>query len=83
MSALTVSGAAAVIDSIGRRCPLPIVDLARAISSTEVGQVLAVVADDPAARHDVPAWCAMRQQEYVGETAASDGTAAYLVRRLS
>ena len=35
------------------------------------------------ARHDVPAWCAMRQQGYVGETAASDGTPAYLVRRLS
>jgi tRNA 2-thiouridine synthesizing protein A len=49
----------------------------------QVGQVVAVVADDAAARVDVPAWCRMRSQEYVGEQAADDGTPAYLVRRVS
>jgi tRNA 2-thiouridine synthesizing protein A len=44
--------------------------------------VLAVVAHDPAARVDVPAWCRMRQQEYVGEDTADDGAPRYLVRRL-
>ncbi len=43
---------------------------------------MAVVADDPAARYDVPAWCRMRQQEYLGEERADDGTPRYLVRRL-
>jgi TusA-related sulfurtransferase len=41
-----------------------------------------VVATDVAARHDVPAWCRMRQQEYVGEDLAADGVARYWVRRL-
>ncbi len=45
--------------------------------------MLAVVADDAAARHDVPAWCRMRAQEYAGEDTAEDGVPRYLVRRLS
>ncbi len=64
-------------------CPLPVIELARRIGEVEVGQVVAVVADDAAARVDVPAWCRMRGQEYVGEQAADDGTPAYLVRRVS
>ena len=31
---------------------------------------------------DVPAWCRMRGQEYVGEEAADDGVPRYVVRRL-
>ena len=64
-------------------CPLPIIELAKHIGDVAVGQVIGVVATDPAARHDVPAWCRMRQQEYVGEDTAHDGVPRYLVRRLS
>jgi TusA-related sulfurtransferase len=71
------------LDCRDQVCPLPVIELARRIGEVEVGQVVAVVADDSAARVDVPAWCRMRGQEYVGEQAADDGTPAYLVRRLS
>jgi tRNA 2-thiouridine synthesizing protein A len=64
-------------------CPQPVIELSRRIGEVEVGQVVAVVADDAAARVDVPAWCRMRGQEYVGERATDDGTPAYLVRRVS
>jgi len=64
-------------------CPQPVIELARRIGEVEIGQVVAVVADDAAARVDVPAWCRMRGQEYVGEQTADDGLPAYLVRRLS
>jgi len=63
-------------------CPRPIIELARALPSVAVGETLAVVARDPAARYDVPAWCRMRGQEYVGEDAAADGVPRYVVRRL-
>ena len=62
-------------------CPLPIIELAKHIGDVEVGQVIGVVATDVAARHDVPAWCRMRQQEYLGEDTAADGTPRFLVRR--
>ena len=64
-------------------CPQPVIELARRIGEVAVGEVVAVVADDAAARVDVPAWCRMRGQEYVGEQAADDGTPAYLVRRVN
>jgi TusA-related sulfurtransferase len=44
--------------------------------------VVAVVANDPAARPDIPAWCRMRGQEYAGDDVTADGTPRYLVRRL-
>ena len=71
-----------ILDCRGRRCPLPIIDLARAIPSVPVGDTIVVEADDPAAAHDIAAWCRMRGHEFVGTSAASDGTPAYEVRRL-
>ena len=70
------------IDARGRRCPLPILDLARAITSIEVGATITVEADDPAARPDIAAWCRMRGHEYVGELPTADGTPGFTVRRL-
>lgn len=72
---------AAEVDSVGRRCPLPVIDLARAVGGVPVGALLAVVADDEAAALDVPAWCRMRGHDYVGTRARTAGT-AYVVRRL-
>ena len=71
------------IDARGRRCPLPILDLARHIADIEVGATITVEADDPAAGPDVRAWCRMRGHEFVGAGVAKDGTPAYTVRRLT
>ena len=70
------------LDCRGVRCPMPIIRLAQRIEDVPVGAILAVVADDPAARPDVAAWCRMRQHEYVGESVAADGVPTYAVRRL-
>ena len=64
-------------------CPMPIIELARHLADVEVGELLAVVAHDPAAAVDVPAWCRMKAQEYVGEDLADDGAPRYVVRRSS
>ncbi len=71
-----------VLDARGRRCPLPILDLARTIQQVAVGDTITVEADDPAAGPDVRAWCRMRGHEYVGSAEAADGTPAHTVRRL-
>jgi TusA-related sulfurtransferase len=64
-------------------CPRPVIELARCVDAVEVGDLVAVTADDPAARVDVAAWCRMRAQEYVGEEVATDGVPTYVVRRVS
>lgn len=63
-------------------CPMPIIELARHLTEVDVGELLAVVAHDPAAAVDVPAWCRMTSQDYVGADTASDGAPRYVVRRL-
>jgi cysteine desulfurase len=71
-----------VVDALGRRCPIPVIELAKVIGDVPVGGTVRVLSDDEAARLDIPAWCAMRGQEYVGEEPADHGT-AYVVRRVS
>jgi cysteine desulfurase len=69
-----------VVDSLGKRCPIPVIELAKVIGEVPVGGLVTVLSDDEAARLDIPAWCGMRGQEYVGERAAPVGR-AYVVRR--
>jgi tRNA 2-thiouridine synthesizing protein A len=69
-----------IIDCRGERCPLPVIALARRIGELEPGEVVTLLADDPAARLDVPAWCRMRGHEYLGEK-THDGAPAFTVRR--
>jgi tRNA 2-thiouridine synthesizing protein A len=77
-----VTEPALVIDCRGKRCPLPILALARRIREIEIGSLIAVDADDPAAAGDVKAWCSMRWQEYVTAGTAPDGVPRFTVRRL-
>ena len=54
------------LDCRGMLCPRPVIELGRRIGEVEVGQTLAVAATDAAAAYDVPAWCRLRGQDYVG-----------------
>ncbi len=71
-----------VVDALGKRCPIPVIELAKVIGEVPIGGTVRVLSDDEAARLDIPAWCEMRDQEYVGEEPAERGT-AYVVRRLT
>lgn len=71
-----------VLDTLGKKCPIPVIELAKVIGDVPVGSVVTVLSDDEAARLDIPAWCEMREQEYVGEQPGPDGRGtAYQVRR--
>jgi len=67
-----------VLDCRGQRCPLPVIALAKRLPAVEVGEVIRVLADDPAAANDIRAWCRMKDQEFLQE----EGTALD-VRRIS
>jgi tRNA 2-thiouridine synthesizing protein A len=72
---------ALTIDALGRKCPIPIIMLAERIREVPVGHVVAVLADDPAAKTDVPAWCMLKSQEFVTATELDGPGWAFLVRR--
>ena len=42
-----------VIDTVGLFCPVPLFETRNAIDSIDVGDVLEVIADDPAAEEDI------------------------------
>lgn len=58
-----------VVDALGKRCPLPVIMLAKLAAASPPGTRIEVLADDPAAAVDIPAWCRMRGHTFI----ATDG----------
>jgi tRNA 2-thiouridine synthesizing protein A len=52
----------AEVDATGLSCPMPVIELAKAVRDLELGQVVRLLATDPAAKVDVPVWCRMQRQ---------------------
>ena len=59
-----------VVDARGRRCPQPVIMLARAARTAVAGDELTVLSTDPAAGPDIAAWCRMRGHRLVSQTRA-------------
>ena len=84
-----VPAPALTLDALGKKCPVPIIMLADRIRDVRIGETIAVLADDPAAKTDLPAWCALKSQEFVradelqagGVTAIAVAGWSFLVRR--
>ena len=68
------------VDARGLRCPLPVIRLAGAARSAADRTEIVVLATDPAARYDIPAWCRMRGCELteVQEVPEVSAAPAYL-----
>ena len=47
------------LDCMGLKCPQPIIELARRIGEVDIGELVEIRADDPAAEPDLAAWCRM------------------------
>jgi TusA-related sulfurtransferase len=56
------AGEGTVVDATGLSCPMPVIELAKAVREVEVGTVVRLLATDPAAKVDVPVWCRMQRQ---------------------
>lgn len=72
--------AALTVDALGKKCPIPIIMLADRIREVPLGQTIEVLADDPAARTDLPAWCSLKSQEFVRAQPLTVGW-SFLIRR--
>jgi tRNA 2-thiouridine synthesizing protein A len=68
------------LDTLGLRCPEPVMLIRIEIRKLQVGDLLEVVADDPATTRDVPASCRFMDHELV----SADTTSApyrYVIRK--
>ena len=50
-------GVDVVLDTLGKLCPLPIIDTQARVRGMEAGQVIEVVSDDVGILADMPLWC--------------------------
>ena len=78
-----MKNAPVVVDARYLRCPLPVIELARAARDVPPGTALVVLTTDPAARHDVPAWARLRGHMLVSVESMDDdeeGSVAITVR---
>ena len=48
-----------ILDCLGKRCPLPIIELAKALTDKPVGFEVTLLSDDPASAPDLIAWARM------------------------
>lgn len=69
------------LDCVGLYCPLPLFQTKEAIESIEVGQILEVIADDPAADGDLHAFAKRAGHEIVAFERDGDEM-HFLIRRL-
>jgi tRNA 2-thiouridine synthesizing protein A len=53
------------VDATGKFCPVPILEVARAIRGVRAGQIVQVVATDPGVEEDMVAWCKATRNELV------------------
>nr|WP_319247951.1 sulfurtransferase TusA family protein [uncultured Celeribacter sp.] len=67
-------------DAIGLLCPLPVLRARKRLLAMRPGQVLRLLASDPAAVIDVPHFCAEAGHEFLSMSEA-DGGQIYLIRR--
>lgn len=68
------------LDTLGLRCPEPIMLLRRKIRQVATGETVLVIADDPATTRDIPNFC-----EYMDHTLIASSTQnepfEYLVKK--
>ena len=58
------------LDTLGLRCPEPVMLVRATIRKLTVGQVLMVIADDPATRRDIPQFCEFMEHKLVQQSVA-------------
>jgi tRNA 2-thiouridine synthesizing protein A len=68
------------LDAVGLLCPLPILKVRKRLQSLQTGQVLRLLADDPAAAIDVPHFCNEQGHQLVSSNTDAPEH-VYLIRK--
>ena len=67
-----------ILDCIGLYCPMPVVKTRQEMDKLAIGEILEVLADDPAAEEDLKAW-AKRTGQKILEIEETDEGMRFLI----
>ena len=76
------SSADQTLDTLGLRCPEPVMMLRLQLRKMQVGETLLIIADDPATTRDIPAFCRFMDHELAASDTASTPY-RYLIKKVS
>ncbi|MGQ9545574.1 MAG: sulfurtransferase TusA family protein [Dehalococcoidia bacterium] len=68
------------LDCIGLYCPTPVLNTRKEIDKLAIGEILEVLADDPAAEEDLKAW-AKRAGQKILEIEKTDEGLRFLIQK--
>ena len=71
----------AELDAIGLLCPLPVLKARKRLEPLASGQVLRVLADDPAALVDVPHFCSEAGHALLEQRDGDSGGQVYVIQK--
>jgi tRNA 2-thiouridine synthesizing protein A len=71
------------LDAKGLACPMPVLKSKKILKELQIGEVLEILATDPGAMKDIPAWCRTTGQELLLSEEKPDRTYRFLVKRVN
>jgi len=70
-----------ILDATGLLCPLPVLKLRKHLKSVKVGDIVLVLADDPAAAIDIPHFCNEAGHKLISQKGTISGATEYQVKK--
>lgn len=55
-----------IIDTVGKFCPVPIIETASKIKEINPGETVTILSDDEGILSDMPSWCEITGNEFLG-----------------
>jgi len=68
------------VDTVGKFCPVPIIEASNRLKEMSVGETLTVISDDEGIKNDMPNWCAITGNKFLGMT-EEDGEIKVFVKK--
>jgi tRNA 2-thiouridine synthesizing protein A len=70
------------LDTVGLRCPEPVMMVRLQMRKMQAGETLLIIADDPATTRDIPAFCRFMEHELISSNIA-ELPYRYVVKKVS
>ncbi len=69
------------LDTSGLNCPLPVLKTKKALEDMQSGEILEVIATDPGAKADIPAFCQRTGNELIKMVEEGEKILFYIKRK--
>ena len=70
------------LDTVGKFCPVPVIETSNKIKEMNRDETLTVISDDDGFKPDISNWCSMTDNEYLGDSEI-DGIFTVYIRKTS